>query len=60
LDEEKTRLSVQALVPAIDEDGIDQTRWPKDDQVSEWVGKPVKLFDAGDANDFPEAIYDAR
>jgi len=38
-------------------DGIDYTRWPKDSEVSEWVGKKVRFGDAGDHPDHPEGIY---
>lgn len=52
--------SVKCLEPCFDDDGLDHTHWPDDEQVSEWIGRAVRCIDAGDDPDHPEAIYEAE
>lgn len=52
------RYSVICLNPAIDDEGIDQTTWPSDAQVSTWIGHTVRFSDGGDSPRGVESIYD--
>lgn len=52
--------SVICLDPEFGEDDIDYTPWPDTDVVSEWIGKPVGLPDAGDSPRGVEAIYTVK
>ena len=49
--------SVLCLNPALDNDGVDQTRWPTDAEVSTVAGAAVQFFDAGDSPRGPEGIF---
>ena len=57
LNAEKTRLSVICADPVFDSNGIDQTQWPSDKQISEFIGKTVEFKDIGDSNDGVEGIF---
>ena len=49
--------SVLCLDPAFDGDGMDNTRWPTDKEVSEVAGVKVECFGGGDDPEYPEGIY---
>lgn len=49
--------SLLCLDPAVDDEGVDQTRGPDDSVVSDWAGVAVEFSDRGDDPDYPEAIY---
>jgi hypothetical protein len=54
---EPTQGSLVCLNPALDEHDVDQTDWPTDAELSAIVKRPVKFFDAGDADNGVEGIY---
>ena len=49
--------SLKCLDPIVNDQGIDQSKWPSDAELSTLVGRTVKVAGAGDANDAPEGIY---
>ena len=43
--------------PDVSEDGIDYTDWPSDEDVSKWIGVPVRFQDVGDDPEYVECIF---
>ena len=57
-DLEDHRWSLVCLDPVIDHEGHDQTRWPSDEIISGWIGKPVVFKCEGDHTEYLEGIFE--